>query len=99
MMPTTSGISISIWMTSCTAVGCKIEEIVERITAEELSKHILGISEHKREARSENEVMGIEWISSSSTMMMAAFIVIYQALLSILIINSTLFLCKIKITF
>lgn len=95
MMSATSG--ISIWMSS-TAMSRKIEEIIEGIAAKEFSKHILGISEHKWEARAENEIMCIKWIATSSTMVSThALIVIYQTFLSVLIINSSLFLCKMKL--
>lgn len=90
MVSATSGISIRM---ASTAVRRKVEEIVEGISAKELSKHVLGISEHKWETRSEDEVVRVEWIARSPTMVAAhALIVIYQALLSILIINPSLFL-------
>jgi hypothetical protein len=92
MMVTTAARISIVRMMSSTMMASLVEEIVEWTAAKELSKHFLGISEHEGKAGTKNEVVRIERIATSSTMMSShVLIVIYQALLSILIINSSLF--------
>lgn len=78
-----------------------VEYLVEGTSTEELSEDLIGITEHEREpAKDKFALERIVRVSSALravvVISVAAVVVSYQSVFAVLIVNSTLFLCKNK---